>query len=381
MTVKSRKVRLALCFAGVTMLGAVFSAGAQAAISFSNPATISIPSSGSDGTASPYPSSIDVSGLQGVVGKATVTLTNLTHTFPDDIDILLVAPDGTALALMSDAGGGLPVNSVTLTFDDVAATSLPDEGQIVSGTFKPSNYFGNNNGSTEPDVFPSPNTAVAPFGTTLGGFTGLDPNGTWNLYVVDDFPAVDGGSIGAGWTLTLDGPTLAPGVPPPPPPPTPAPPGSAPTPPTTVRAPLPGACANSKTGTAGNDTINGTSAGDAINGLAGNDVISGLAGDDCLSGSTGNDTLSGGSGNDKLKGGSGRDRLSGGTGNDSLSGGAGNDRLRGGSGKNTYSGGSGNDSINSANGRKERVSCGRGTDSARADRGDTLSSCEHVRRS
>jgi Ca2+-binding RTX toxin-like protein len=374
MPVRSRKVRLALCFAAVTAAGLVFSAGAQAAISFSNPNTITIPNGApavTTGSANPYPSSIAVSGLQGVVGKATVTLTNLTHTFPDDIDILLASPDGTGVILMSDAGTSLDVNNVTLTFDDAAATSLPDSGQIISGTFKPSDY------EVGAGELPPPAPGGS-HGTTLGVFTGLDPNGTWNLYVFDD-GGNDVGSIGAGWTLTLDGPTLAPGVPPPPPPPPPAPPGTAPLPAPTPL--LPGACANvSKAGTTGNDTITGTSAGDAINGLAGNDVISGLAGDDCLSGSSGNDTLSGGSGKDKLTGGSGRDKLKGGTGNDSLAGGAGADKLTGGPGKNSYSAGAGNDSVNSANGRTERVSCGRGTDTVRADRGDRLSSCEHVRR-
>jgi hypothetical protein len=180
--------------------------------------------------------------------------------------------------------------------------------------------------------------------------------------------------------------------------------------------PKPGPCANDQNGTAANDTLNGTDFGDNLFGFAGNDTLNGLGGDDCLTGGNGNDRLNGGegkdtlegnsgndvedggNGNDKGSGGSGRDRMSGGAGNDSLngqsgndtvSGGTGNDRLsgstgndkiNGGSGKNTYSGGPGKDTISAANGRVERIDCGSGRDSVRADRKDKVKHCEKVRR-
>jgi hypothetical protein len=203
-----------------------------------------------------------------------------------------------------------------------------------------------------------------------------------------------------------------PSPPSPPPPPPPPPPPAAPPP-----GPNPGPCANPKTGTNRSETLNGTAFGDLISGLGGDDVINGLQGDDCLNGGAGGDRLSGASGNDRLSGGSGRDRLSGASGNDRLSGGSGddrlssgsardslsggvgndslsggtgpdrlsggpgNDRLSGGSGRNSYSAGSGNDVVNSANGRRERVNCGKGAkDRARADDNDRLRGCEIVRR-
>ena len=42
------------------------------------------------GPASPYPATINVSGLAGVIGNVRVTLIKLAHSFPDDIDALLV---------------------------------------------------------------------------------------------------------------------------------------------------------------------------------------------------------------------------------------------------------------------------------------------------
>ena len=58
--------------------------------------------------------------------KATVTLNGLTHTFPHDINVLLVSPAGSNVLLMSHTGGGHAVTNITLTFDDTAANALPD---------------------------------------------------------------------------------------------------------------------------------------------------------------------------------------------------------------------------------------------------------------
>jgi uncharacterized delta-60 repeat protein len=126
--------------------------------------------------------------------------------------------------------------------------------------------------------------------------------------------------------------------------------------------PSPGPCANVVTGTRAMDVLRGTAAGDRLLGRGGNDRLSGLAGADCLNG------------------GPGADRLRGGAGDDSVVGGRGRDRLVGGGGRNSYSAGGGRDQINAANGRRERVDCGPGRDSVRADRGDRLIRCELVAR-
>ena len=72
----------------------------------SRPAQIQIRLHISDsGTASPYPGEIQISGLNGLVTEVVVGLENFSHTAPDDVDILLVAPNGRNIVLMSDVGG------------------------------------------------------------------------------------------------------------------------------------------------------------------------------------------------------------------------------------------------------------------------------------
>lgn len=155
-----------------------------------NPALISIPSAGA---ANPYPSTIDASSLSGTVVKATVTLNDVSHTFPDDIDILLVGPTGAKTLLMSDAGGSTDLVNVDLTFDDDAPALLPDSNPISSGVYRPTDYGTG-------DTFPAPAPA-GPYPASLAVFQGTNPAGNWNLYVVDDLTG-DAGSIG-GWSLTL----------------------------------------------------------------------------------------------------------------------------------------------------------------------------------
>lgn len=156
-----------------------------------NATSITIPSSGA---ATPYPSGITVAGITDPVLKVTVTINGLSHTWPDDIDMLLVGPTGANLILMSDVGGLNSISGVTLTFDDDAASQLPDSGQITSGSWRPTNI-----GTGDPFPAPAPAPSAA---TTLSTFNGLDPNGTWNLFIVDDASG-DSGSVSGGWTLSI----------------------------------------------------------------------------------------------------------------------------------------------------------------------------------
>ncbi len=162
---------------------------------FLNSASISIPAGApttTSGAASPYPSDIAVSGILGTVSKVKVTLSGINHTFPSDIDILLVGPAGQRIILMSDVGSGTDLVNVTLTFDD-AGPALPIP--IISGTYRPTN-------SGTGDIFPAPAPA-APYGSALSDFNGTNPNGTWSLYVNDDAGG-DSGNIAGGWSLSFE---------------------------------------------------------------------------------------------------------------------------------------------------------------------------------
>jgi len=157
---------------------------------FSNTAAILIPGAGSVGPANPYPSNIAVSGVTGNVTAVKVTLTNLSHTYPDDIDIILQAPSGQQMLLMSDSGGVSTISNVTLQFSSAAGSSLADSGQIVSGTYLPTNF--------------DTTTTEAISNTDLTIFNGpaTGANGVWSLFVVDDVGG-DVGAMNGGWTLNI----------------------------------------------------------------------------------------------------------------------------------------------------------------------------------
>ncbi len=166
---------------------------------FTNTTTITVADSANAPTiASLYPSNITVSGLSGNVTHVQVKINGISHTFPDDIDMLLVGPGGQNVILMSDVGGGNPgASNVTLTLDDFAALSLPDGGPLATGLFKPTNV----NPGTGTETWPAPAPAPAG-GSALSVFNGTAPNGTWSLYIVDD-ESQDSGSIAGGWELSI----------------------------------------------------------------------------------------------------------------------------------------------------------------------------------
>src|SRR4051794_13265332 len=148
-----RRTLIALTGAAAAAAFAAPAAGAAPTVGdFANPNLNVIPDLAVAGTtsgpANRYPSNLRVRNLYPHITDATVTFQSLSHTFPDDIDALLVGPGGQSVLLMSDAGGSSDISGVRLTFDDSAGSTLPDSTQITSGTFRPSNFG-------TPDPFPA----------------------------------------------------------------------------------------------------------------------------------------------------------------------------------------------------------------------------------
>jgi subtilisin-like proprotein convertase family protein len=190
-------VVLALPLAGSTAPAEAGKRFAKVTKTFSNGSPIAIPADGSR-PAAPYPSTIDVRGLKrGKIFDVNVTLHQLSHAYPDDIDVLLVAPNGRNQLIMSDAGGGTPITNITLTLDDEAAPALPDNGPLQSGSYWPNNY------EFEADPFAPPAPAPPTSGSfALSTFNGSKPNGTWQLFIVDDTDR-DVGELRGGWSLQI----------------------------------------------------------------------------------------------------------------------------------------------------------------------------------
>ena len=111
------------------------------------------------------------------------------------------------------------------------------------------------------------------------------------------------------------------------------------------------------------NTYTGSSHGDDYGGfLYAGDVIQGFGGNDHLRGYRGGDCIYGGGGSDEIAGMDDPDLLVGGGGADDIGAGSGNDRIL------------------VRDGTRDTVRCGAGDDFVRADRSDSLSGCERVRR-
>ena len=175
---------LALSVSALTATGATFS----------NSSSISIPDMA---TASPYPSTVSVSGLGTSLSSITVTLSSFTHSSALDIGIVLQSPSGANVMLMGQVGGNV-FSPVTLTFDDAAASQVPIFfPSLTTGSYKPTD-----NGGSFSFADGGSHAEPTSWTTSLGSFVGTNPNGDWKLFV-QDFVGGDVGSIAGGWSMNL----------------------------------------------------------------------------------------------------------------------------------------------------------------------------------
>lgn len=178
------------CQGGISSWSLTITDGAT----FTNAATITL---NERDVATPYPSTMPVSGMTGRVKRVTAELSGLSHQFPHDMDVLLVNPTGIGVILLSDAASGADPVDATLVFADEALRSVsPDAPSLPSGSYKPTNH------DVVDDPFPDP-APDGPYAVALSAFTNTDPNGVWSLYIVDDLKG-GAGQIAGGWRLSIE---------------------------------------------------------------------------------------------------------------------------------------------------------------------------------
>ena len=183
------------------IVGPAPSVGAQSrAVEKPNDSSLIVINDGSE--ASPYPATITLENVPGTIIDIKLRLLGLTHTSPDDLDIMLVSPDGQAVLVMSDAGGSGVSNNVSgldLTFDTTSQTPLPDETPIQPARYEATDYDTTGGDS---DAFGA--TAPSPNSDSMADFLGGDPNGDWRLFVRDDDTNNDVGRLTNGWSLRVE---------------------------------------------------------------------------------------------------------------------------------------------------------------------------------
>ena len=89
---------------------------------------------------------------------------------------------------MANTGGANPLDHATITFEDVAPSFLPFGTPIVVGqNYKPTDCLGDS--LFPPPAPPAPHNQAGcspPAATFASVFGGINPNGAWSLYVIDE---------------------------------------------------------------------------------------------------------------------------------------------------------------------------------------------------
>jgi subtilisin-like proprotein convertase family protein len=121
--------------------------------------------------------------VMGNITDLNVTL-NITHPIDEELDIFLIAPNGTEIELSTD-NGAFAANYTNTTFDDAAMTSIMAGAAPFTGTFRPEE--------------------------SLAQLAGQPIAGTWTLRVLDDSPG--GGEFPAAgdllnWSLGFQSPLM-----------------------------------------------------------------------------------------------------------------------------------------------------------------------------
>ncbi len=131
-----------------------------------------------NGTSVDFP--IVVSGLPDTIdtlnfGVETVCI-DLVHTWDSDLEISLIAPDGSQVMLTAGNGGGGD-NYTNTCFNYYSTTPISQGTPPFTGFFKPQGQLG-----------------------IVNNFQ--NPNGTWRLHIYDNYPFADQGTLFT-WNITF----------------------------------------------------------------------------------------------------------------------------------------------------------------------------------
>jgi len=155
----------------------------------------------------PNPGEYTISNVPGVIdytpASVRVKLKGLSHSYPNDLALVLIGPTGNAISLQVRAGGSVGISNVTYTISDVGSL-LPANGTANGATYKPTLYgqplgYIPGSGNIKPN-----NPGPGGTDTLSGTFGGLSPNGTWRLFVMHLGNHLgDAGALG-DWSLEVD---------------------------------------------------------------------------------------------------------------------------------------------------------------------------------
>lgn len=161
-----------------------------------DPVATRIPSTGSYGIADVMTK--QVGGLNRTIADLDVVLNNLSHSYPNDMNMVLASPSGTQVEFVSSNCGNYGVGNANYRFDEEAPVAFPDDGPCATtGVFAPAFFSG-------PDTNLAPGFP-GPYARSLSAFDGQLANGDWKLLINDDGAGDFGYLEGFDLAITMRG--------------------------------------------------------------------------------------------------------------------------------------------------------------------------------
>ena len=146
--------------------------------------------------ASPYSSTVNVTGVRGQVLDVNVILYSVDHPRPSDISVML-EHQGRQTVIMRNASDGTALRTANIILDQDGGHVLPGKNAPLVGAraYRPRDY---KKGQPFGDPAPTSNDADEEY---LDFFRGMSATGDWTLWIRDDRTPI-GGTI-KGWQLEI----------------------------------------------------------------------------------------------------------------------------------------------------------------------------------